>query len=37
MRTLGEPLAAAVAAVGRREIDPYAAAEKLVAEFRGRG
>ncbi len=37
LRTLGEPLDAAVAAVGRREIDPYSAAEKLVAEFRGRG
>jgi LAO/AO transport system kinase len=37
MRTLGGPLDAAVAAVGRREIDPYSAAEKLVAEFRGRG
>jgi LAO/AO transport system kinase len=36
LRALGTHLDAAVAAVGRREIDPYSAAEQLVAEFRGR-
>jgi LAO/AO transport system kinase len=36
LRTLGDRLDATVAAVGRRELDPYSAAEQLVAEFRGR-
>ncbi len=36
LRTLGGELDAAVAAVGRRELDPYSAAERLVAAFRGR-
>jgi LAO/AO transport system kinase len=36
LRTLGDRIDAAVAAVGRREIDPYSAAERLVAEFQGR-
>lgn len=36
LRTLGDHLDTAAAAVGRREIDPYSAAEQLVAEFRGR-
>jgi LAO/AO transport system kinase len=35
LRALGGELTEAVAAVGRREIDPYSAAERLVAEFRG--
>jgi LAO/AO transport system kinase len=34
LRTLGDRLEAAVQAVARREIDPYSAAERLVAEFR---
>jgi LAO/AO transport system kinase len=33
--TLGDRLDAAVAAVARHEIDPYSAAEQLVAEFQG--
>ncbi len=36
LRALGGRLDAAVEAVGRREMDPYSAAEQLVAEFRGR-
>jgi LAO/AO transport system kinase len=36
LRTLGGELDDAVAAVGRRELDPYSAAERLVAAFRGR-
>ena len=36
LQALGGRLDAAVEAVGRREIDPYSAAEQLVAEFRGR-
>ncbi len=36
LRALGAELDAAVAAVARREINPYSAAEQLVAEFRGR-
>jgi LAO/AO transport system kinase len=34
LRTIGPELDAAVAAVARREIDPYSAAEQLVAAFR---
>jgi LAO/AO transport system kinase len=34
--SLGDRLDAAAAAVDRREIDPYSAAEQLVAAFRGR-
>jgi LAO/AO transport system kinase len=36
LRELGPRLDAAVSAVGRHEVDPYSAAEALVAEFRGR-
>jgi len=36
LRELGDRLDDTVAAVGRRELDPYSAAEMLVAEFRGR-
>jgi LAO/AO transport system kinase len=36
LRALGDRLDERVAAVGRKEIDPYSAAEALVAEFRGR-
>ena len=34
---LGEKIDEAVRAVGAREIDPYAATERLIVEFRGRG
>jgi LAO/AO transport system kinase len=37
LHALGDRLAAAAAAVDRREIDPYSAAEQLVADFRRRG
>jgi LAO/AO transport system kinase len=33
---LGEKIDAAVRAVGAREVDPYAATERLIEEFRGR-
>jgi LAO/AO transport system kinase len=36
LRALGDRLSAAAAAVDRREIDPYSAAEQLVADFRQR-
>ena len=36
LQTLGEAIEQAVGEVARREIDPYSAAERLVAEFRRR-
>ena len=36
LRTLGGDIDAAVGEVSRREVDPYSAAERLVAEFRRR-
>jgi LAO/AO transport system kinase len=36
LRELGDRLDAAVLEVARREVDPYTAAERLVAAFRGR-